>query len=133
MGFRLDISASDAINRIFAQSNCVEPVAVLSMRTQVFNSSNELRSALGSDDKQKIRDAAEQEWSQSSVKARFVLDVFAYEKAEINSTDVVLIDGIAFELPQSLNVLLQDACLYFENGFLLRSRDGTKIDLPVPR
>jgi len=103
------------------------------MRTQVFNSSNELRSALGSDDKQKIRDAAEQEWSQSSVKARFVLDVFAYEKAEINSTDVVLIDGIAFELPQSLNVLLQDACLYFENGFLLRSRDGTKIDLPVPR
>lgn len=132
MAFSLDESALHVLRRLAVDSDCVEPVAVFSKRTNVANASGELREALASGDQQRIQEAAESEWLSSSEGMTVFLDVCMYEKASIHPTDIVSVDGVAFELPPPFKTLLQSAQLFNENGlFVLRDRDGRVVDLPL--
>jgi|SRR5580765_5759500 len=130
MAFTLDPSARDALRRLVTDSNFVEPVAVFSKRTNVASGSEELRNAFASGNEHALRDVAEHEWTSASVNAVVFLDVFIYERSEIQVSDIVSVDGIEFELPVSFRDFLDGIRLFYAGAFFLRNRDGKAVDLP---
>lgn len=128
--FSLHSSALGVLSRLAADSNCHEPVAVFSKRTSVGVASAELRDAFESGDERQLRDTAEREWMHSSPSADVFLDVFMYEREDIGPKDIGSIDGVLFELPLPLREFLAETTLFYEDGFLLRDRDGTMVDMP---
>lgn len=131
MALTLDTSASDALRHLATGSNCNDPIAVFSKRSRGFKASEALRDALASNEAHRLRDVAERELGQASGRVEFFLDVFMYERAEVRADDIVSIDGVDFELPSFMRTFLQEARLFYEDGFfVIRNRDGAIVDLP---
>jgi hypothetical protein len=130
VAFSLDSSAVTTLTKMFAQSGCLDAVAVIGNSTQMMDMPAELYSALNSGDEQLAYGAARREFDRSSERLKWFLEVSVYEKESRLKEDFLLVDGIEFELPLFLREFLQNVCLFYENEeFVLRDREGVVVNL----
>lgn len=129
--FSLHVSAVDALNRFAYECGYSEPVAVFCKQTEMNKADPELRDAIESGDEQQLRHAAEREWARKSQFADVILDICFCDRSSIlDPSDIVSIDGVLFVLPAPLVEFLEDVELFYNDGYFLRTRDGTIVDLP---
>ncbi len=130
MSFQLEDSALCELRRLSAEAGISQPVAMLTRRTNAF-SDPALRDAFLSGDMEKLRRAAEADWLESSRAAELFLDVFVYERTELQAAeDIVDVGSFEFVLPPALASFLADCCLVYRGGFALLDSNGAEIDLP---
>jgi hypothetical protein len=126
--FSIDQSAVIEIQRIFRQSNCDDPAAVLYEAADPGNLFDDFGKALleGAKTGEDMSAMGKKRFEEVGDQLKSWLVVGACERKDIRTEDLVEVGGLAFVMRPEVAEMLREYRLTFEDGrFLLRGADNT--------
>ncbi len=132
--FLISDAATQEIQRLMAESECLEPVASFGQRSKSSLASKRMIKAIEEGDAKAIFTIAKQEYAEIQHDLDFQLAVFVHERAECLASNLCSIAGIEFNVPLPLLKAMAGLTLdHGMDGFVFRAKDGSIVSLAQQR